>query len=313
MPALRWGVLDRDGRLSRRKPRAIRLVIGVASSRLRYSVLTVFRYMICSSVFTLLCRLVTQQRSPKVISMRWLLTLGLFFCPLLAFAEPAVLQGGVSLSDSLPPVPKAAMPGQQYSASAVTDSFKSLDDWRRVPKWNVGTFHVESEIQQTLTGMTEFVARSDVTHGDMRDALGHYWELIVVPRTAADIDDAETTQHNFVTFDESVEIGPSVVSRKLRYISIIVDKRSGRVLEAVQQEDLATATPHDRTSYKVLSKRRVFSPTGKFITEITSVKICNRTGEFRPKMELEKSFRQFLLAQGRSDLIPDEMKVADDK
>jgi hypothetical protein len=243
------------------------------------------------------------------ILTQWLLTIGLCLVPTLASAAPLVLKAEVSLSESLPQVPPAAMPGQQYSASAVKDSFTSVDDWRRVPSWKAGYFHSEMEVQQTATGTTELVTRSDAHYGDMRDAHGHYWELIVVPRSGLEVDEAGVFQHNWVISDESVEIGPTISSAKCRYISILVDKPTGKIIRTAQQEDFNTTVPNDATSFKVLSKRRVFAPDGKFIMDVTSTRLCYRTGEFRPNMQLADSFRNFLLAQGRSDLVPADLSV----
>jgi hypothetical protein len=253
-------------------------------------------------------RLIPEQRFMKqVILTQCLLTIGLFLSPTIACAE--VLKAEVSLSESLPQVPSAAMPGQQYSASAVKDSFRYIDDWRRVPSWKAGYFHSEMEVQQTTDGIKQMVTRSGSHYGDMRDAHGHYWELIAVPRPGLEVDEVGTFQHNWVISDESVEIGPSISSAKCRYISIVVDKSTGTIVRTVQQEDLNTAIPNDETSYKLLSRRRVFTPDGKFIMDITSTRICYRTGQFLPNMQLVNSFRNYLLAQGRSDLLPADLSV----
>lgn len=239
--------------------------------------------------------------------VRALLLFGLCLWPLSATAE--TLKAEVSLSESLPQVPPAAMPGQQYSASAVKESFTSNDDWRRVPHWKAGSFHSEMEVQQTPAGVKQMVTRSDAHYGDMRDAHGHYWEMILVPRPGLEVDEGNIIQHNWVISDEPVEIGPAISSAKCRYISILVDKASGRIVRTVQQEDFNTAIPNDPNSYQLVSKRRVFTPDGKYIEDINSTRLCYRTGDFRPNMQLASSFRNYLLAQGLSYLIPDDLSA----
>jgi hypothetical protein len=236
-----------------------------------------------------------------------LLTITLSLVPTMACA--VLLKAEVSLSESVPQVPPAAMPGQQYSASAVKDSFRYVDNWRRVPSWKAGYFHSEMEVQQTTSGTTELVTRSDSHHGDMRDAHGDYWELIAIPRSGLEVDEGPYLQHNLVISDESVENGPSISSAKCRYMSIVVNKSTGTIVRTVQQEDFNTAIPNDENSYKLLSKRRVFTPDGKFVEDITSTRLCYRTGEFLPNMQLANSFVNYLLAQGRSDLVPADFSV----
>jgi hypothetical protein len=214
------------------------------------------------------------------------------------------LKAGVSLSDHLPSVPSEMAPGAEYSPDAVSKHFKSTEDWRRVPAWKVGSFHVETEIQQTPAGAREVLSRLDTSGGDLQDAKGHYWQRYKFPEPAAPVEGDTSIQYSDIISDEALEIGPKQTVSRVRGISFIVDKRTRRITRVAQQEIVQTDTPAGPNRYRTDCRRRVYDAGGRYITDVVSTTYASRTGPFIPAYNLQSSFRQYLLSQGRQDLIP---------
>jgi hypothetical protein len=214
------------------------------------------------------------------------------------------LKAGVSLSDHLPSVPLEMAPGSEYSPDAVSKHYKSTEDWRRVPAWKVGSFHVETEIHYTPAGPKEILSRLDTSGGHLRDSKGHYWQRYDVPMQAAPVEGASIFQYSNIISDESIEISPKKVVSRIRGISFIVDKETRKIVRVAQQEVLQTETPAGPNRYRTDCQRRLYDSQGRYVSDLKSTTFADRTEPFEPIVQLERSFRQFLLSQGRPDLLP---------
>jgi hypothetical protein len=232
------------------------------------------------------------------------LVLFFFAFPCSAVDPGAPLKGGVSLSEQLPSVPASMAPGADYSPDAVGKHYKAVEDWRRIPSWKVGSFHIETEIQYTPRGPKEVLSRLDTSGGHMQDSKGHYWQRYNVPEPGAPVESETSLQFSNIVSDEAIEIGPKKVVSRVRGISFIVDKRTKKIIRVAQQEILQSEVPVGPGRYRTDCQRRVFGANGKYLTDITSTTFADRIGPFEPVPQLQESFRRYLMSQGRPDLIP---------
>jgi hypothetical protein len=239
--------------------------------------------------------------------MKWFLVLVLSFCfvlPGAAADSVPPLKAGVSLSEQLPSVPLEMAPGAQYSPDTVGKHYKSSEDWRRIPAWKVGSFHIETETQYTPAGPREVLSRLDTSGGHLRDAKGHYWQRYDVPVPGAPVESETAVQYSSIVSDEAIEIGPKKIISRIRGISFIVDKRTRKIIRVAQQEILQTETPAGPNRYRTDCQRRVYDSKGRYSSDIISTTYAERTAPFEPVTQLIPSFRRYLLSQGRQDLIP---------
>lgn len=235
--------------------------------------------------------------------------------------QSKTLQGGVNHSEQLPSLQESLRPGSVYSDDLLLKSgIETNDLWYYIPSWYAGTRHVDDNFifyrydyktNEETQPMLRQLNRQDSTAGCLRDRKGGIWDFKHTPI----IQHVESDRVNAVLFVRRfTPLAGNEDRLVLKYdeISISIDKKSNKIVEVTQQEQINTVTnPHPGT-LRVDASTKSFAWDGTPQRLEQAVMISKITKPFEPRetlngINLTPLFKEYLVSHHLADLVPEDL------
>ena len=238
-----------------------------------------------------------------------------------ASATTHVLQGGVNHAEEMPGLDDALQVGKVYSDDLLMNSsIKGNNEWFYIPKWYAGVRHTDEAIifyrydyqaGKASAPMLRQLNRQDSLSGFQRDRNGGIWDFKRVPS----IQHVESDFSNAVLYIK--EITPLTGSDDrivIKYVevSISTDKRTNKILQVVQQEQINTITSPMPGVLRSDVSVKCFGWDGKPQRQEQSVMMANIVKPFEQidqfqGEDLRPLFRDYLDSHHLENLIPTDL------
>ncbi|HEY9754761.1 MAG TPA: hypothetical protein V6C97_06360 [Oculatellaceae cyanobacterium] len=235
--------------------------------------------------------------------------------------QSKTLQGGVNHSEQLPSLQESLRPGSDYSDDLLLKSgIETNDLWYYIPAWYAGTRHVDDNFifyrydyktKEETQPMLRQLNRQDSTAGCLRDRKGGIWDFKHTPI----IQHVESDRVNAVLFVRRfTPLAGNEDRLVLKYdeISVSIDKKSNKIVEVTQQEQINTVTnPHPGT-LRVDASTKSFAWDGTPQRLEQAVMISKITKPFEPRetlngVNLPPLFKDYLVSHHLADLVPEDL------
>jgi hypothetical protein len=233
-------------------------------------------------------------------------------------SQTKVLQGGVNHAEELPGLDDALQVGQVYSDDLLLKgSTQGNNDWFYIPPWYGGVRHAEDamiiyrydyQTGSSSSPMQRQLNRQNSRSGYQRDRNGGIWDYKHVPT----IQHVESDLCNAVLYLKRVTpISGSDDRIVIKYdeVSISLDKRSNKILDVVQQEQINTTTSPMPGVLRIDVSVKCFGWDGKPKRQEQSVMMANivkpfeQIDQFEGK-DLRPLFRDYLMSHHLENLVP---------
>lgn len=234
-------------------------------------------------------------------------------CPQASQAEP--LQGRLEHSRKLPAVSKMLKPGIHYDDTAEKPMSNA---WVRIPSWLAGVWATKEEttvFQEDLKNGHQinehhsFSAKSKFGYGKQTDKTGQIWHYVGVPYTSDTVMSGMIEYHQVLEKDVSIRSANKVAVRT-KVVVIKVGKPSGDIKDTYQQESINTYTYNPAEDWIDME-----SSTKAFTADGTPLSLTRNSARIRRQTkyavvneeygrDLKSLFRQYLVSQGFSSLVP---------
>ncbi len=232
--------------------------------------------------------------------------LGNLYLP--AGAEP--LQGGVSLSETLPAVEPALRAGSTFN-EANLPAMGTTQGWYWIPTWAAGIWHREvmTYLGPDGTGQTQL---SRVNHfwGDQVDNQGGIWHHHNEPYGERE-DLPQWTEWKTVLVREPVLITAQQMQMHFRATTIQVERATGKIHESYQQEEMQYLRPEGPGAMYQESWIKFFDQMGKPKGMEHGVAHLALIQPFQPvpydrktALDLRQDFQLYLASHGYQYLVP---------
>ncbi len=233
-----------------------------------------------------------------------------------ATQQKFVLQGQVNHSEHLPSLGDNLQAGVSFDPNALPQA-KYESNWFKIPSWFAGTFETNEStveyIKDYATGRSSrpnqtVASRGQELHGFQQDSHGDIWHFYVKSGSS------KSEQAGHITFNNIDWYGPELVSKdrvvvKVLATSLIVDKRTGVIVDSYRREDIKTYEPDGQGKVKVNYTSKSFDSHGQPRDLQNGVSIQLQINKFRPidredKQDYYSMFKDFLRSEHLNDLIP---------
>lgn len=229
------------------------------------------------------------------------------------------LEGGVSLSLTLPPIPTNLRKGAIFKTENLPKPPK-VTDWWLVPAWFAGTWHRETitevhynDFIDTLFGLDKtYIERADHLWGHQVDRLGGIWHHRVEPYTQI-VEDNDYTFVKTVTLQEPVFVSDSKVIVHYRDTTINYRKSDNKITHTFSHEQISEITKQGSLTAERVEGQNYDqdgTPIGskRARTTYTLIKPFNPTNlDPKSKLDLQKDFALYLKVHAYTDRIPEAM------
>lgn len=238
--------------------------------------------------------------------------------------KPTTLQGGVAHAETLPGLSAGLKVGRVYSDDLFDlESSPSNNDWFYVPKWYAGVRHSEYALiisrydydtEETTSPMLKQLNRQDARAGYQVDANGGIWDYKKVPmiqHVEADTCDAVLYLRALTPISGSDDR----LVIKYNEISVSIDKRTKKILQIVQQEQINTVTSPTPGTLRVDISVKSFDADGQPQRQEQSVMITKIVKPFEKidqlnGQDLRPLFRDYLISHHLEKLVPPDLAKA---
>ena len=233
-----------------------------------------------------------------------------------------VLKGGLAHAEELPGLDQNLQIGKVYSDDLLLKpGEKTSREWFLIPSWYAGVRHSENAMifsrydyasGETTRPMLNQLNRQNSTSGFQKDKDGGIWDFKHVPQ----IQHIESDITNGVLFVKGITPLSGNAERlmvKYNEISISLSKRTNKIVQIVQQEQINTITSPSPNTLRIDVSVRSFDADGKPQRQEESVimaemiKPYEQTDTFNGE-DLRPSFRDYLVAHHLENLVPDNLK-----
>jgi hypothetical protein len=232
------------------------------------------------------------------------------------------LVGGVQHSEQLPSLGDTLKPGKVYSDQALLNgNIAGNDIWYQIPAWYAGTRHTEYvtivyrhnfETGQTTAPMQRKLERQDTTAGFMKDKNGGIWDFKHEPS----LHSVESDNENAILYLKKVtpvSMTDDQFVIKYQETSISTSKKNGKIIKALQQEQINTVTSPQPGILRMDISVRAFDSDGQPLLEEQSVGFVRVVAPFQERdtfegRDLKPLFKEYLLLKHLDNLVPDELK-----
>lgn len=226
---------------------------------------------------------------------------------------PLKLQGGLQLSEHLSPVSPTLKAGSSFYSAMLSDE-SGEDEWIKIPSWRAGIFERQSTTRK-YKGKKDVVFRSKyVTPPQVlqKDRKGGVWLYLTPPENQA-IDMGKYVQYSKTLENTIVESSEKEELMRAKFISLKVDKATGKIVETFQQEQMDYFVPLDGSKgYQQSSYVRWFDESGKpqkkpvdeMSAELLSIHPFEATDVYKGK-DMRASLRHYLERNDLIDLLPE--------
>jgi len=240
-----------------------------------------------------------------------------------------VLKGGVNHAEALPGLDETLQIGKVYSDDLLLQSgTPSNNQWFLIPPWYAGQRHSEDAMivyrydyktGEASSPMLRQLNRQTALSGYQRDKLGGIWDFKKVPTIAH----VESDFCNAILYvKEITPISGSDDRLTIKYVevSISVNKRSNKILQVVQQEQINTITSPQPGVLRSDISVKSFGWDGKPLRQEQSVIMATIVKPFEQidqyeDQDLRPLFRDYLISHDLQKIIPDSLAAekADNK
>lgn len=232
-------------------------------------------------------------------------------------AKPRILEGSAEHSEALPAEDSRFAAGSIFDASSLPE-FKTGNNWFWLPTWFAGNYKTDTLTRvyryDYRTGKTDVsrntaVFRRTEKWGWQQDKLGGVWQYDNTPYQK-EVDRGPSKEIQLCKERVPVRITNDSATLRFRITAIIINRETEKIEWTIQSEFLQTYTLVNPNRIKVDVSAKSFDVNGKPMTLDKSVQYLDRITGFEPEAsyngkDLRVLFREFLLAKGRADLIPD--------
>jgi hypothetical protein len=235
--------------------------------------------------------------------------------------QKRTLQGGVNHSEQLPSLQESLKPGSAYSDDLLLKNGAETNDlWYYIPEWYAGTRHVDENFifyrydyrtKEESQPMLRQLNRQDSTSGCLQDRKGGIWDFKHTPI----IQHVESDAVNAVLFVRKfTPLAGNADRLVLKYdeVSISISKKSNKIVEVVQQEQINTITCPQPGTLRVDASTKSFDWDGSPRRLEQAVMVSKITKPFEPRevlngVDLRQSFKDYLVSHNLADLVPDSL------
>ncbi len=232
-----------------------------------------------------------------------------------------ILQGGINHAEELPALEDTLRPGRVFSDDLLIKAGTETSDlWFYIPAWFAGTRHSEEclvmyrydyKTGQTTTPMQWQLNRQDSTSGYLQDRNGGIWDYHALPS----IHHVESDLVNAILYVK--KITPVMGNQdklviKYEELSVSVNKRTNKILQVLQQEQINTITSPTPGELKIEISVKCFDFDGNPLRLEQSDMTLKMTKPFVRKdtyngTDLKRSFRDYLISHNMENLVPKDM------
>lgn len=213
-----------------------------------------------------------------------------------------VLRGHVEHSDKLPSLGDDLQAGANFNPNASAEA-KYASSWFKIPSWFAGTFQAQEAtidfVKDYATGKTvrpnQTIASSgQELHGYQKDANGDIWHFYVKSGSSKSDQTAQFTVNNIDWYGPEYVSDDKVVMRFLA-TSLVVDKRSGIIVDSFRREDIKTYEPLSPGVLKVTYTSKSFDSHGQPRDLQDGHSVYRQIARFQPiDRDNEHDYRQML-------------------
>jgi hypothetical protein len=235
-----------------------------------------------------------------------------------------LLHGGVEHSIDLPALPEYLRVGSIFNQALLTAK-PPLDNWYRIPRWLGGEWHRDQETiistyyfdsHQTINEPKTITARETAQFGIQTDRHGDIWHCRIAEGGVADCGSYYSIA--LVASQEPIEVSEDEVVIRDRFTELHVAKETNLIILAVQAESLSTYRPMADGTLKTTVSVKFFEEDGSPKSLQQNVAYDQRTENFvslnsYKGLDLSLAFKQFLLSNGKEELVPEESKTSGTK
>lgn len=267
-----------------------------------------------------------------------------FFAPIIALVLPLAglisvcavsaetLQVGIEHAEYLPSIAaqsevpsgdRTLLPGRatRYGAGVQENGQNQppprMVEWFQIPVWMAGTWSKQGDTTISATdlhsGYTQNLNqwtdnRMTVAFGHQIDRSGTIWQANILPAETDSMSGAKSVKF-FATARKCERVNQQELVTRTHYIITESFAGTGQVVDQFQQESLNdyTICPDGRLLNR--SSNRVFTYGGRPVRDGNLESKFSKLAPFAVKqvldgVDLNETFKSFLLAQGRPDLVP---------
>lgn len=240
-----------------------------------------------------------------------------------AAAPPLVLHGSAVVhAEALAPVEPQLQAGVVFNEQSLP-KLQANNDWYWIPRWFAGQKHLETQtiVQdysfqtgQSINPNRTVMNRQDLSIGFQPDKNGEVWEFKRAPYTTT-TEGPQTFTTMLVRNRDPLQVGQNGVVLRLVETSIIVDKKSRRILKTMQEEQINTYVPGPQGTINLQTSIKSFGADGAPQIQETSIRVVTQTAPFQPidtyeGKDMRAMFRDFMLAKGYGSLLPVDLLPA---
>lgn len=236
-------------------------------------------------------------------------------------AKKPILQGGIDHAEELPALEDTLRPGNIFSDDLLIKAGTATNDlWFYIPSWFAGTRHSEEclvmyrydyKTGQTTTPMEWQLNRQDSTSGYLQDKNGGIWDYHALPS----IQHVESNLVNAILYVKKITPvmgNQNKLVLKYEELSVSVNKRTNKILQVLQQEQINTITSPAPGELKIEISVKCFDFDGNPLRLEQSDMTLKVTKPFVRKdkyngTDLKRSFRDYLVSHNMENLVPKDM------
>jgi len=255
-----------------------------------------------------------------------LLVLATVFCNIAlaptSLAQSMTLQGGVNHAEELPGLDERLQVGRVFSDDLLMSADQQdNNEWFLIPPWYAGVRHSEDAIivsrydcqtGSTTSPMQRQLNRQDSLSGFQRDSKGGIWDYKRVPS----IQHVESDFCDAVLYVKQITpISGSDNRLVIKYVEISVSyaRRSKKILQVVQQEQINTITSPSPGTLRIDVSVKSFTSDGKPQRQEQSVIMATMTKPFEQidtfeGRDLRPLFKNYLVSHHLESLIPKDLQ-----
>lgn len=220
-----------------------------------------------------------------------------------------ILHGQVNHSEQLPSLGDGLQAGANFNPNALAKA-KYESSWFKIPIWFAGTFQSnESTVEYIKDYATGRSSRPNKTvasvgqevHGFQQDSYGNIWHFYIKSGSSRSEQTGHITFNNIDSY-EPVYVSDDKVVLRVLATSLIVDKRTGIIVDSYRREDIKTYQPNTLASVKVSYTSKSFDSHGQPRDLQDGVSIQRLIARFHPidsegDQDYKSMFKDYLSAQ----------------
>lgn len=231
-----------------------------------------------------------------------------------------LLEGGIKLSDQLPPIDQSLRAGATITESTIKklEAIEPDNEWSRIPNWAGGGwkkraqsnyYHYNYQFKSKDFSVDSFNYRASEGLGYQTDRQGNLWEWDRAHCwTKAETDEAYVLDYHRslkTTYKDETEFVEHFVSTR-----VLVDKVNMKVVKSYQTESIQHYTMPEPGVMKVRGSMKTFDDAGQPVSLTKGIAYSKKYRDYRPVFKCRgenvlKLFAQYLRRNGLEHLIPE--------